>query len=104
MDISYPSPSEFRWMLHQYQLSAGLTQEELAEKAGVSVPGLTDLERSFNSLSRKETLERLATALGLHGDERQDFEQKARKRLASTIPHVTREPTFSCLAHAPDRT
>lgn len=92
MDIPAPSPSEFRWLLRQYRLSAGLTQEELAEKAGVSIRGLSDLERGARSMPRKATLERLAAALRLDGDDRHAFEAAAHKRLASTIPRISRKP------------
>ncbi|MGI8485301.1 MAG: ATP-binding protein, partial [Thermomicrobiales bacterium] len=91
MDNPNPSPSDFRWMLRQYRLSSGLTQEELGELVGVSVRDLSDLERGVDSFPRKEVLERLAAALGLHNEDLQVFKKAARKRLESTIPHVTRK-------------
>jgi len=52
-------------LLRQYRLAAGLTQEELAEHAGISVRGLSDVERGLHRAPRSETLRRLADALGL---------------------------------------
>jgi predicted ATPase/transcriptional regulator with XRE-family HTH domain len=42
-----------------------LSQEALAEKAGISVRGLSDLERGLSRQPRLDTLKRLADALGL---------------------------------------
>jgi predicted ATPase/DNA-binding XRE family transcriptional regulator len=58
-------------VLRRYRLAAGLSQESLAERAGVSVRGLSDLERGLSRAPRVETLARLAEALGLEGSARQ---------------------------------
>jgi predicted ATPase/DNA-binding XRE family transcriptional regulator len=52
--------------LRQYRRSAGLTQEELAERAGLSVRGLSDLERGARRQAYRDTIQRLAQALGLN--------------------------------------
>jgi transcriptional regulator with XRE-family HTH domain len=57
-------------LLRQYRLAAGLTQEVLAEKAGLSVPGISDLERGVRRIPRRDTIERLAAALQLTAQER----------------------------------
>jgi predicted ATPase len=46
-------------------MAAGLTQEELAERAGVSTRGISDLERGARGLPRKDTLQLLLQALEL---------------------------------------
>jgi predicted ATPase/DNA-binding XRE family transcriptional regulator len=58
-------------VLRRYRLAAGLSQESLAERAGISVRGLSDLERGLSRAPRVETLARLAGALGLEGTARQ---------------------------------
>lgn len=62
-----PSP------IAQRRRDAGLTQEELAERAGLSVRGLRDLERGAVGRPRRTTLVRLADALGLDGTDRDRF-------------------------------
>ena len=46
--------------MRRYRLAAGLTQEELAERAGLSARGISDLERGLSTRARKETLNLLA--------------------------------------------
>src|SRR5437899_855022 len=48
----------------------GLTQEALAERAGLSVRTVSDLERGVNRTPRKDTLPLLAAALELSALER----------------------------------
>ena len=55
----------FGGLLRQLRTEAGLTQEELAEAAGVSPRSVSDLERGINRTARKDTAELLAGALGL---------------------------------------
>src|SRR5689334_16710605 len=55
----------FGELLRQYRLAASLTQEELAERAGISTRGISDLERGIRSLPRKDTLHLLLQALDL---------------------------------------
>lgn len=51
--------------LSQLRLQAGLTQEELAERAGVSVRGLRKLERGLVERPHRRTLEALTIGLAL---------------------------------------
>jgi predicted ATPase/transcriptional regulator with XRE-family HTH domain len=57
--------SDFGGLLRSYRVAAGLTQEELAERAGVSTRGVSDLERGAHGLPRKDTLQLLLDALAL---------------------------------------
>ncbi len=49
----------FGELLRHYRIAAGLTQEELAERAGASTRGISDLERGARGLPRKDTLKLL---------------------------------------------
>jgi tetratricopeptide (TPR) repeat protein/transcriptional regulator with XRE-family HTH domain len=57
----------FAGLLRQLRAEARLTQEELAEAAGVSPRSVSDLERGINRTARKDTAVLLAGALGLPG-------------------------------------
>src|SRR5437868_179676 len=57
--------SGFGSLLRRYRLAAELTQEELAERAGISTRGVSDLERGAHGLPRKDTLQLLLDALAL---------------------------------------
>jgi transcriptional regulator with XRE-family HTH domain len=56
--------------LRQYRTDAGLTQEELAERAGLSVRALSDIERGISRAPYRATLDRLASALDLDAGRR----------------------------------
>ena len=55
----------FAVLLRQLRIEAGLTQEKLAEAAGLSPRSVSDLERGVNRTARKDTAVLLAGALGL---------------------------------------
>jgi transcriptional regulator with XRE-family HTH domain len=57
-------------LLQRHRLAAGLSQEELAERAGLSERGISDLERGLRQAPYPATLRRLAEALGLPEAER----------------------------------
>jgi transcriptional regulator with XRE-family HTH domain len=67
-------------LLRQLRAEAGLTQEELAEAAGLSPRSVSDLERGIHPTARKDTAELLAGALGLAGPARPLFVAAARGR------------------------
>ena len=70
----------FGGLLRQLRTEARLTQEELAEAAGLSPRSVSDLERGVNRTARKDTAELLAGALGLDGPAREAFVAAARGR------------------------
>jgi WD40 repeat protein/transcriptional regulator with XRE-family HTH domain len=70
----------FGGLLRQLRAGAGLTQEELAEAAGLSPRGVSALERGVNRTARKDTAELLAGALSLAGPARTVFVAAARGR------------------------
>ena len=60
----------FGGRLRRLRETAGLTQEELAEKAGLSAKGISDLERGERKRPYPHTVRSLADALGLSEYER----------------------------------
>jgi tetratricopeptide (TPR) repeat protein/transcriptional regulator with XRE-family HTH domain len=74
-----PEP-EFAGLLRQLRTGARLTQEELAEAAGLSPRSVSDLERGIHRTARKDTAGLLAGALGLTGPVRALFVAAARGR------------------------
>lgn len=60
-------------LLRQRRLAAGMTQQELADKAGLGLNTVSELERGVTSKARPDTARRLADALGLAGLEQAEF-------------------------------
>jgi len=75
-------PAGFAGLLRRLRQEARLTQEELAEAAGLSVRSVSNLERGVVSAPQKETVRLLADALGLTGPAGAEFEAAARGRAA----------------------
>ena len=73
-------PVTFAGLLRKLRTDARLTQEELAEAAGLSQRAISDLERGVNLTARKDTARLLADALHLLGPARAQFEAVARGR------------------------
>ncbi len=76
----------FARRLRRLRMAAGLTQQELAEHAGVSVRAISDLEREINERPRRDTAGMLADGLRLTGAEREAF-------LAAAQPRPRHSPT-----------
>jgi predicted ATPase/DNA-binding XRE family transcriptional regulator len=70
--------------LRAQRLAAGLTQEELAERAQLSPRAISDLERGINRTARNETARLLAEALELAEPLRSRFLAAARGRPAAS--------------------
>jgi predicted ATPase/transcriptional regulator with XRE-family HTH domain/Tfp pilus assembly protein PilF len=77
----------FAEVLRRYRVAAGLSQEALAERAGLSVRGVSDLERGLSRAPRLYTLARLGQALGLT--------EPARQALARAAGYEVAEPVAS---------
>jgi transcriptional regulator with XRE-family HTH domain len=76
--VTTPSGS-FGDLLRQYRRAAGLTQDELAERAQVSPRAISDLERGARNRPWRETIDLIATALALGATERSKLEDAARQ-------------------------
>ena len=72
---------DFAGLLRQLREAAGLTQDELAETAGLSTRTVSDLERGIHRSAQKDTAGLLADALGLAGGARTSFVAAARGRV-----------------------
>src|SRR3954471_3202049 len=67
------STSPLSVALRRFRTRAGLTQEELAEQAGLSPDAISALERGVRRRAQPHTLRALATALDLSPAERSSF-------------------------------
>ena len=68
----------FGALLRRHRLAAGLTQEALAERAGLSARAVSDLERDGARLPRLDSLAQLGDALTLTAAERSALRAAAR--------------------------
>ena len=66
---SVPDGEPFGALLRRHRLAAGLTQESLAERAGLSARGVQDLERGARTTPHRQTVRLLARGLGMAPDE-----------------------------------
>ena len=73
----------FGALLRAYRLAAGLTQEALAERAGLSARGISDLERGARRSPQRATVELLSTGLDL------SLSERARLVAAARFPATT---------------
>jgi transcriptional regulator with XRE-family HTH domain len=84
-----PPPRPFGALLRHHRILAGLTQEALAERAGLSGRAISDLERGVNRTPQPGTLDLLAEALQLSAEERASFEAAARREKLAGWPVET---------------
>jgi predicted ATPase/transcriptional regulator with XRE-family HTH domain len=100
------APSDFGNVLRRVRIAAGLTQEALAERAGLSVRGISDLERGVNRTPRKDTVALLLETLQPTGDDRAAFDAAAGgrgPRSARVRPQVSLPaPLTSLIGRAAD--
>ncbi len=68
----------FAERLRLLRRASGLTQSELASRAGVGIRTLRDLERGHVARPQRATVELLADALNLNGNTRVEFDNAAR--------------------------
>jgi transcriptional regulator with XRE-family HTH domain/tetratricopeptide (TPR) repeat protein len=80
----------FAGLLRQLRTEVRLTQEELAEAAGLSLRSVSDLERGRVAVPQRDTVRLLADALHLIGPARARFEAVARGRAAQGGVAATR--------------
>src|SRR5919198_3283638 len=71
-------PLTFGDLLRRHRVAAGLSQEALAERTGLSADALGLLERGARRRPQRHTLDVLADTLALEGEERERFLAAAR--------------------------
>jgi predicted ATPase/DNA-binding XRE family transcriptional regulator len=79
--MALPDPVRVGDLLRHHRIAAALSQEALAERAGLSVRAIGDLERGTHRVPRLETLRLLAEALALNAAGRTEL-------LAAAYPQV----------------
>jgi tetratricopeptide (TPR) repeat protein/transcriptional regulator with XRE-family HTH domain len=77
--VGITTQESFGSLVRLYRREAGLTQEELAERAGLSVRGISDLERDVKQRPHRDTVELLAAAFDLNEEARAQFAATARQ-------------------------
>ncbi len=75
--------TSFRTLLKHYRQAAGLSQEALAARAGLSARAISDLERGINRTPRYDTLEFLSSALSLSSQQQALLQAAARPAVAA---------------------
>jgi tetratricopeptide (TPR) repeat protein/transcriptional regulator with XRE-family HTH domain len=85
-------PSPFGLLLRQHRIDAGLTQEELAERARLSTRAISDLERGVNRTARIHTVRQLSAALELADESLSTFLAAARGQSATNVNSAPAEP------------
>src|SRR5581483_67169 len=90
-----PDGEPFAGQLRRLRLAAGLTQESLAQAAGLSVDAVSTLERGTRLSPRADTARLVADALDLDGADRERF-------LSVSAPHPRPDPPTrrACVADA----
>ena len=85
----------FAQRLRRLRQSAGLTQEELAGRAGLTPNAISDLERAKRRRPHPHTVRSLADALGLSGEERASLVAAVPRRGENTAtPATTHVPAL----------
>ncbi len=83
----------FGAVMRELRMTAGLTQEELAERTGLSVRGISDLERGERTRPHFETVRLLADALELDRIQRSVLVAAARPATGAAPAEVARQVT-----------
>src|SRR5437660_451021 len=77
------TPAVFGRLLRHYRHAAGLTQQDLAERAGLASRAISDLERGARNRPYRDTVIRLADALGVPEPVRDELFAAARRVVSS---------------------
>jgi transcriptional regulator with XRE-family HTH domain len=86
--------AQFGGLVRQHRLAQGLTQENLAERAGLSAHGIQKLERGRH-LPYRDTAERLCRALDLTGEDEARFKAAAQPAPLRRIRGASVKPLAS---------
>ena len=84
--MSLGESAQLASLVRHYRLAAGLSQEDLAERTGLSVRTISDFERGLRVAPRLESIRMLADGLGLADSERALLIAAARPELTMHPP------------------
>jgi predicted ATPase/transcriptional regulator with XRE-family HTH domain len=84
-DLQMASRTGLGLVLKRYRAAAGLSQEGLAARAGLSTRAISDLERGLHRAPHGDTLDRLAAALALSAQQRAVLLAAARPELDGAL-------------------
>lgn len=89
------SASPFGARLRRMRVAAGVSQEQLASRAGLTAKGISAIERGERKRPYPHTVDAIADALNLSGDERETFVAAAPRRtgMAYEAPTSRGAPT-----------
>ena len=87
--------SDFGELVRLHRAASRLTQEELAERAGLSARAVSDIERGSRRRVYPDTARRLADALRLEDEERTVFQRLARGDVREIMPGHGRAATVA---------
>jgi transcriptional regulator with XRE-family HTH domain len=91
-DQGSPAGASLGALLRGRRHEAGLTQEELARKSGLSVRAISDLERGRSTRPYPRTARMLADAMALAGGDRDELLRAARDGRGAAGPAAASEP------------
>jgi transcriptional regulator with XRE-family HTH domain len=85
MELMGDTSGEFAQLLRALRERACLTQEELAERSGLSIRAISDLERGRTAKPQRKSVTLLADALRIEGEGMEKFRRIARRRVAGPV-------------------
>jgi predicted ATPase/DNA-binding CsgD family transcriptional regulator/transcriptional regulator with XRE-family HTH domain len=101
LHMTLKEQSQFGSLLLQHRVAAGMTQEQLAARAGLSPDAIASLERGKRRMPRSSTVELLAIALAL--DDAAHTELLAASRATITIPGTNKGENASSVGSPTSR-
>lgn len=90
---SIVEPRSFGSLLREYRVAAGLTQETLAERAGMSRGAIAKLEGGTRQQPHRATIDLLAEALSLSPEDRARLERAAHRSKPAALGTAPQEAT-----------
>lgn len=100
--MTLASDSPLGELVRKHRLTAAISQDELAERSGVSVRTISDLERGIRETARLETVRLLATGLDLDESERAAFIAAAIRGMVVASPEPQPELQTAQLPPSPN--
>jgi transcriptional regulator with XRE-family HTH domain/tetratricopeptide (TPR) repeat protein len=86
--------------LRFYRFRIPLTQEELAERTGLSMRAISDMERGRTLTPQLRTVQLLVSGLDLNGDEAAEFTALARAGRMSSVEEKPEVPSSVVVSHS----